>query len=191
MLAQPLIERQLDFARSRKKPRLVWAAERPDHLTSEGFEWFTSQSELEDHLRRLLEKPREVGPTLGERLIYFLCPDRANKTRAEPLLDALEKRGIRLYPSPLEGPADQAVQTHMSALDELDGCLIYYGDVDRSWFDAVFLRVRKKIQQRRLPSAIFLAPPTTDHKQRDLAFLGVPIVHEADDAARAFLGARA
>ena len=79
----------------------------------------------------------------------------------------------------------------MSALDELDGCLIYYGDVDRSWFDAVFLRVRKKIQQRRLPSAIFLAPPTTDHKQRDLAFLGVPIVHEADDAARAFLGARA
>jgi hypothetical protein len=36
--AQPLIERQLDYARLRKNPRLVWSAERPDHLTSEGFE---------------------------------------------------------------------------------------------------------------------------------------------------------
>jgi TIR domain len=189
--AQPLIERQLDCARSRKKPRLVWSAERPDHLTSEGFEWFTSQSELEDYLRRLLEKPREVRPTGREPTIYFLCPDRANKTNAAPLLAALEERGILHYPSPLEGSPDQAIQTHISMLDELDGCLIYYGDVDRSWFDAVFIRVRKKIRQRRLPSAIFLAPPPTDHKLHDLSALGVPLVQKADAAAQAFLGASA
>ena len=189
--ARALIERQLDYARSWDKPRLVWSAERPDALTSEGFDWFTSQSELEDYLRRLLEKPKEVRPTGREPTIYFLCPDRANKTNAAPLLAALEERGILHYPSPLEGSPDQAIQTHMSMLDELDGCLIYYGDVDRSWFDAVFIRVRKNIRQRRLPSAIFLAPPSTDHKLHDLSALGVPLVQEADAAAQAFLGASA
>ena len=190
-LESRLMARQIRVARSGEKPRLVWSSERPDHLTSQGFEWFTSQSQLEDYLRRLLEKPQEIRYRVGAPLIYFICPDRANKTSAEPLLDALEKRGIRLYPSPLEGPADRAMQTHISALDELDGCLIYYGDVDRSWFDAVFPRVHRKIHQRHLPTAIFLAPPPTDHKQRDLSGLGVPLVREAEAAAQAFLGAEA
>ena len=186
--AKPLIDLQLEFARQQSKPRLVWSLERPDHLTNAGFEWFTSQAEIEDRLRRLHEKPAEVKIAGGDRLIYFLCPDRANKTRAEPLLDALEGLGLRLYPSPLDGPADQAVQTHMSALDELDGCLIYYGDVSRDWFDAVFLRVQRKIRQRRLLSAIFLAPPHTPHKTHDLRNLGVPIVEEAEAVMGVFLG---
>ena len=187
-LAKPLVDLQLEFAGKQDKPRLVWTPERPDDLTNAGFEWFTSQAEIEDRIRRLHEKPAETKSAGADRLIYFLCPDRANKTRAEPLLDALEQRGLLLYPSPLEGPADQAVQTHMSALDELDGCLIYYGDVKRAWFDGVFLRVRKKIRQRGLPSAIFPAPPSTEHKTQDLRNLGVPVVDDAEAVVQAFLG---
>jgi hypothetical protein len=188
-LARALIDRQLAHARRVNKPRLVWSADRPDDLTNAGFEWFTSQAEIEDRIRRLFEKPLDPKSSSTTRDIYFLCPDRANKERAEPLLEALERRGLHVYPSPLEGPADLAVKTHISMLEELDGCLIYYGDVDRAWFDAVFLRVRKKIRQRELPSAIFLAPPPTDHKTRDLRNLGLPLVDEPDAAARAFLGA--
>lgn len=189
--AESLIKAHLDFARTQQKPRLIWSAERPDDLTNAGFEWFTSQAELEDRIRRLHQKPPEAKSTRTDRLIYFLCPDRANKTRAESLLDHLEHRGVHLYPSPLEGPADQAVQTHISALDDLDGCLIYYGDVGRSWFDAVFLRVQKKIRQRGLPSAIYLAPPSTPHKRQDLKYLGVPVIENPDAAVQAFLGAPA
>ena len=186
--AKPLIDLQLDFAGKQSKPRLVWTPERPDDLTNRGFEWFKSQSEIEDRIRRLHEKPAETKPAGADRLIYFLCPDRANKTRAEPLLDALERSGLYFYPSPLEGPADQAVQEHMSALDDLDGCLIYYGDIDRVWFDSVFLRVRKKIRQRGLPSAIFRAPPPTEHKSHDLRNIGVPVVDDAEATVQAFLG---
>jgi hypothetical protein len=100
----------------------------------------------------------------------------------------LEAGGIRVYPSPLEGPADQAIQTHVHALEELDGCLIYYGDVGRDWFDSVFLRIAKKIRQRGLPSAIFLAPPPTDHKTKDIRNLGVRLVSDAETAVAAFLG---
>ncbi len=174
--AKPVVEKQLDFARTQSKPRLVWTADRPDDLTNAGFEWFTSQAEIEDRVRRLYEKPPETKSTTAERLIYFLCPDRANKTQAEPLLEVLERRGVHVYPSPLDGPADQAMKTHVSALDELDGCLIYYGNVDRDWFDAVFLRVQKKIRQRGLLSGIFLAPPPTPHKTQDLRSVGVPLV---------------
>jgi len=186
--AKPLIEAQLEFARTQTKSHLVWTSVRPDDLTDAGFEWFTSQSEIEDRIRRLDEKPAETKTSAAGRLIYFLCPDRANKTRAEPLLDALERRGVHAYPSPLEGPADKAFDMHVRALDELDGCLVYYGDVDRDWFDAVFLRVQKKIRQRHLPSAVFLAPPPTDHKAKDLGNIGVPVVKDAEAAAWAFLG---
>ena len=185
--AEPLIAAQLDFARNQSKPRLVWTAERPDDLTNAGFEWFTSQAEIEDRIRRLYEKPFEAKSPAADRLIYFLCPDRANKTRAEPLLDTLEQRGVRVYPSPLDGPADQALQAHVRALDELDGCLIYYGDVGRDWFDAVFLRVQRKIRQRGLPSAIFLAPPPSEHKTHDLRNIGLPVVEGAEAAAQTFL----
>jgi hypothetical protein len=185
--AKTLIDAQLDFASRQTIPRIVWTSERPDNLTNEGFEWFTSQAEIEDRIRRLHEKPAETKSSSAERLIYFLCPDRANKARAESLLDALERGGVHVYPSPLDGPADQALQTHVRALDELDGCLIYYGDVDRDWFDAVFLRVQKKIRQRRLKSAIFLAPPPTQHKTQDLRNIGVTVVDGAEAAVRAFL----
>jgi hypothetical protein len=77
------------------------------------------------------------------------------------------------------------------ALDELDGCLIYYGNIERDWFDAVFLRVQKKIRQRQLLSAIFLAPPPTDHKTNDLRYLGVPVVEGAEAAVKIFLGGAA
>jgi TIR domain len=187
--AKPVVERQLDFARTQSTPRLVWTADRPDELTNAGFEWFTSQAEIEDRVRRLYDKPPETKSTTTERLIYFLCPDRANKTQAEPLLEVLERRGVHVYPSPLDGPADQAMKTHVSALDELDGCLIYYGNVDRDWFDAVFLRVQKKIRQRGLLSGIFLAPPRTPHKTQDLRSVGVPLLEEAEAAVNLFLGA--
>lgn len=185
--AKPLVAAQLDFARNQSKPRLVWTAERRDDLTNAGFEWFTSQAEIEDRIRRLHEKPAEAKSPGADRLIYFLCPDRPNKTRAEALLDALEHRGVRVYPSPLDGPADQALQAHVRALDELDGCLIYYGDIGRDWFDAVFLRVLKKIRQRHLPTAIFLAPPPTEHKTHDLRNIGLPVVEGAEAAVRTFL----
>ena len=186
--AKPLVEAHLEFARKQTKPRLVWTPDRPDDLTNAGFEWFTSQAEIEDRIKRLYEKPAESKSSGTERLIYFLCPDRPNKTQAEPLLEALEHGGVHVYASPLEGPADQALKTHVSALDELDGCLIYYGDINRDWFDAVFLRVQKKIRQRGLPSAIFVAPPTTQHKTDDLRNLGVPLVEGPDATVKFFLG---
>ena len=186
--AKPLVEAHLDFARKQTTPKLVWTPDRPDDLTNAGFEWFTSQAEIEDRIRRLYERPPETKSSGAEHLVYFLCPDRVNKTRAEPLLEALEQRGVHIYPSPLDGPADQALQTHVRALDELDGCLIYYGDVDRDWFDAVFLRVQKKIRQRHLLSAIFVAPPPTEHKTHDLRNVGVPVVEGAEAAVRLFLG---
>lgn len=185
--AKALIDAHLDFARKQAKPRLVWTPNRPDELTNEGFEWFRSQAEIEDRIRRLHEKPLEFKSAAAGRLIYFLCSDRENKTRAEPLLDALESRGVHVYPSPLDGPADQAMQTHVRALDELDGCLIYYGDVSRDWLDAVFPGVQRRIRQRQMLSAIFLAPPA-EHNTRDLVNLGLPVVEEADATARLFLG---
>jgi predicted Ser/Thr protein kinase len=185
---KPLIQAHIEFAQKRNKPRLVWTPERPDHLTNAGFEWFTSPSEIEDWIRRLHNKPPIAKPAGTGGLIYFLCPDRANKALAEPLLKRLEHGGIYVYASPLEGPAELALQTHMSALDELDGCLIYYGDVDRSWFDAVFLRVQKKIRQRRLPIAIYVAPPPTEHKTNDLWNLGVPVLQEPEATVQAFIG---
>lgn len=187
--AKPLVEAHLEFARTQTKPRLLWTPNRRDDLTNAGFEWFTSQAEIEDRIRRIYEKPSETKSSTAEPLIYFLCPDRANKAQAKPLLEALEKRGVHVYPSPLEGAADQAMQTHVSALDELDGCLIYYGNVDRDWFDAVFLRVQKKIRQRGLLSAIFLAPPETPHKSEDLLTVGVPLVKAPEAAVNLFLGA--
>src|SRR5262249_53882292 len=105
--AKALVDAHLDFARQHNKPRLVWTPDRPDELTNAGFEWFTLQAEIEDRIRRLHEKPPKTKTQGVERLIYFLCPDRANKTLAEPLLDALEQHGVRVYPSPLDGPADQ------------------------------------------------------------------------------------
>jgi hypothetical protein len=186
--AKALVEAHLAFARMQDKPRLVWTADPPDDLANAGFEWFTSQAEIEDRIRRLHEKPAETKPAATGRLIYFLCPDRANKLRAEALLDALEVRGLRIYPSPLDGPADQALQTHVRALDELEDCLIYYGDVNRDWFDAVFLRVQKKIRQRQLRTVIFLAPPTTEHKNQDLRRIGIPVVDRPESAISAFLG---
>jgi hypothetical protein len=186
-LVKPLMEAQLAAALQQAKPRLILAPAAPPELLNQGFEWLTSPAEAEDRVRRLSEKPPERKTTAKEPLIYFLCSDRLNKEIAAPLLNGLETRGIRVYPSPLDGPADQALQTHIQALDELDGCLIYYGDASQDWFNSVFLRIAKKIRQRGLPSAIFLAPPPTDHKTKDLSNLGVPLVREADAAARAFL----
>ncbi len=186
-MARPLMEAQLAAALQLSKPRLIFAPAVPPDLLNQGFEWFTSAAEVEDRIRRLSEKPPERKPTAKEPLIYFLCPDRRNKDIAAPLLNRLETQGIHIYPSPLDGPADQALQTHVQALDELDGCLIYYGDVSQDWFTSVFLRIAKKIRQRGLPSAIFLAPPPTDHKIKDLGNLGVPLVQEAEAAAHAFL----
>lgn len=191
--AKTLIDTQLDFAKAMGKPRLVWTPEpgapRPDHLANDGFELFSSQSEIEERVRHIFETPAVLEPASEGPLVYFLCPDRAARTQAEPLVNALEERGVGIYTSPLEGSAIEALQSHTQALDKLDGCLIYYGDVGREWFDAVFLRIRKKIRQRQLPSAIFLAPPSTDHKMKDLVdFPEVALVHDADEAARAFLG---
>jgi hypothetical protein len=189
-LGKPLVDAQLDAARKHAKPRIILTPSAPHAaLLNEGFEWLTSQTEVEDRIRRLSEKPGDGRPEGKERLIYFLCPDRRNKETAEPLLVGLEAKGIHVYPSPLDGLADQALRTHVAALDELDGCLIYYGDVGRDWFDSVFLRLAKKIRQRGLPSAIFIGPPPTDHKIRDIKNLGLRLVSDPDAAANAFLTA--
>jgi hypothetical protein len=186
-MAKPLMEAQLAAARKEAKPRLILGQAAPAELLNEGFEWLTSQAEVEDRIRRLAEKPAERKSSEAEPLIYFLCPDRHNKDEAAPLLARLEEQGIRVYPSPLDGPADEALQTHVQALDELDGCLIYYGDVDQAWFSSVFFRIAKKIRQRGLPSAIFVGPPPTDHKTKDIANLGVRQVRDAEAAARVFV----
>lgn len=187
--AKPLIEAHLEFARNHAKPRLVWTPDRPHELTNAGFEWFTSQADLEDRIRRLHDKPPETKVSNAEPLIYFLCSDRDNKSRAEPLLDALEARGVHVFAQLPEGSADQALETHINALAALDGCLIYYGDVAPEWFNAVFPRVRKTIRQCSLRSAIFLAPPPTEHKTRDLRRFGMQIVQEPEAAVNFFLGA--
>lgn len=187
-MAKPLIDAQIAFAKRANKPRLVWTPDRPDHLTNDGFEWFTNAAEIEDRIRRLHEKPPAAAkPSTSEgRLIYFLCPDRNNRLHAEPLLGQLKERGVHTYLSPLDGPADQVMQEHVNLLDELDGCLIYYGDVDRSWFDGIFPRLRKKIRQRGLRTVIYSAPPPNDHKL-DLRYQEWTVVEDADAAARALL----
>ena len=70
--AKPLVDAHLEFARKQTKPRLVWMPDRPDDLTNAGFEWFTSQAEIEDRIKRLYEKPAETKSANAERLIYFL-----------------------------------------------------------------------------------------------------------------------
>jgi hypothetical protein len=187
-MAQPLIDAQITFAQAKAKPRLVWTPDRPDHLTSQGFEWFTLQAEIEDRIRRLYEKPAPSKSTSSAHTIYFLCPDQRNRGAAEPVLSRLKERGVHSYVSPYEGSAEQVMQEHVNLLDELDGCLIYYGDVDRSWFDGIFPRLRKKIRQRGLRTVIYSGPPPSDHK-RDLQFQDWTVVHDADAAALAFLGA--
>ena len=189
-LAAELIRIQLEFGKRSAKPHLAWTpgSAAPPDLANAGFEYnFSNQAEIEDRIRRIHEKPQESKPG-GERLVYFLCPDRENKTRAQSFLTALESLGIWTFPSPLDGLAEQAMQAHVKALDELDGCLIYYGEVDRDWFDATFLRVQKTIRKRRLPSAIYAAPPPTDHKTQDLRFLGIPLLscHNDQQAAMDF-----
>jgi hypothetical protein len=187
--ASALIDKQLEFAKTSTKPRLAWTPGRgAGDLANAGFECnFSSQADLEDRIRQIFERPLESKPN-GERLIYFLCSDRMNKLRAESFLHELENLGIWTFPSPLEGLAEQAMQTHVKALDELDGCLIYYGEVDREWFDATFLRIQKTIRKRRIPSAIYPAPPPTAHKQDDLRTIGIPVLDfpSEQEAAQAF-----
>src|SRR5205807_3740312 len=64
--AKPLIDAQLEFGRRQTKPRLVWTPDRPDDLTNAGFEWFTSQAEIEDRIRRIYEKPPETKSSAAE-----------------------------------------------------------------------------------------------------------------------------
>lgn len=184
-LAKPLIDAQLEFARKHsQKPRLVWTAERPDELTSVGFEWFTSQAEIEERIRRLQEKPGKLKA--NGNCIYFLCPDAENGKCAEPLLRRLKERGLNAYISPMEGEAERVMQEHVNLLDEADGCLIYYGDVERSWFDGLYPRLKKKIRQRGLRTVIYNGPPPNDHK-RYLQYQDWPVVEDFDAAAQAFL----
>jgi hypothetical protein len=54
------------------------------------------------------------------------------------LIEALEQRGVHVHPSPLDGPADQAAIEFVESTHVWLQGLIYYGDVDRDWFEAVF-----------------------------------------------------
>lgn len=189
-VVKALMDLQLEVGKQSSKPHLLWTpgTEPPKELANAGFECnFSSQAEVEDRIRRIYEKPVQSKPG-DERLVYFICPDRENKTRAESLISALEHAGVGTFPSPVDGPADEAMQAHVKALDELDGCLIYYGAVGRDWFDATFLRLRKTIRKRNLPSAIYPAPPPTEHKMQDLRHCGVPLLDQSteEEAAQAF-----
>jgi hypothetical protein len=187
--ADYLVKTQLELARASEKPRLVWTATQSDELTdltNAGFEWFDSQAGIEERIRVLSAQPPKFKNPGSNPLIYFLCPDRANRDQAEPLLDVLRQKGVCIYPSPVSGPADEAITRHVKALEELDGCLIYYGNTEQDWFDTVFLRLRRHIQERRLHSAIYVAPPPNDFKEHDLKFLGVPLLDQPQAAAAYF-----
>lgn len=190
-----LVKTQLDLARSCDKPRLIWTSAQSEeltNLTNAGFEWFESQADIEERIRVLNAQPYKFeGQQAGANpTIYFLCQDRANRDEAEPLLDMLQKKGVCTYMSPLSGAADEAMTKHVKALEELDGCLIYYGNTERDWFDTVFLRLRRHIQERRLRSAIYVGPPPDDFKQRDLKRLPVQVLDKPQAAADYFIGER-
>ena len=190
--AKALMELQLAVVKQRKLPKLVWTpgSAAPPGLANAGFECnFSNQADLEDRIRRIHEKPKQIKPPGGGTLVYFICPDRKNAQQAQPLIRALEDVGVYTMPSPVDGPAERAMESHLKALNELDGCLIYYGEVDREWFDAIFLRIRRTIQKRRLPSAIYTGPPETEHKKIDLSHCGVPLLSQTskEEAARMFM----
>ncbi|MGD0903833.1 MAG: toll/interleukin-1 receptor domain-containing protein [Terracidiphilus sp.] len=187
--ADYLVKTQLKLACAGEKPRLVWTAAQSDELTeltNAGFEWFDSQAGIEERIRVLNSQPPKFKNPRSNPLIYFLCPDRANRDQAEPLLDVLRQQGVCIYPSPVSGPADQAITRHVKALEELDGCLIYFGNTERDWFDTVFLRLRRHIQERHLHSAIYVGPPPDEFKEHDLKYLGVPLLNQPQAAARYF-----
>jgi hypothetical protein len=192
--AEYLVKTQLDLARAGDKPRLVWTATQSDELTeltNAGFDWFDNQAGIEECIRVLNVQPYKFKNPGSNPLIYFLCPDRANREQAEPLLDVLQQQGVCILPSPLSGSADEAMTRHVEALEGLDGCLIYYGNTERDWFDTVFLRLRRHIQERRLRSAIYVGPPPNDFKEHDLKYLGVPLLNQPQAAAAYFVGALA
>jgi TIR domain len=192
--ADYLVRTQLELAHASQKPHLVWTAVQSvelTELTNAGFEWLDSQAGIEERIRVLNAQPVKFKNLGSNPLIYFLCPDRANRDEAEPLLDVLQKQGVCIYPSPLSGSADEAMARHVKALEELDGCLIYYGNTEQDWFDTVFLRLRRHIQERRVRSAIYVGPPPNDFKEHDLKFLGVPLLDRPQAAAAYFAGASA
>ncbi len=193
--ADYLVKTQLDLACKSGKARLVWTATQSDELTkltNDGFEWFSSQQDIEERIRVLSAQPpkAENQATGSNPTIYFLCQDRANADEAEPLLDMLQQKGVSTWVSPLSGSADEAIAKHVKALEELDGCLIYYGNTERDWFDTVFLRLRRHIQERHLRSAIYVGPPPDDFKLRDLKRLPVQVLDKPQAAADYFAGER-
>lgn len=82
-LAKPVIDAQLDAAQKSARPRMILAHFSPQSdLLNEGFEWLTSASEVEDLLRRLLDKPAEQKRRSGKQpLIYFLLSGPAQQRR--------------------------------------------------------------------------------------------------------------
>ncbi len=195
--ADYLVKAQLDLARKSGKSRLVLTTAQSDELTeltNAGFEWFDSQQDIEERIRVLNAQPPPPPPrseeTGSKRMIYFLCQDAANRSEAEPLLDILQQEGVDIWTSPLSGSADEALTKHVKALESLDGCLIYYGNTERDWFDTVFLRLRRHIQERRLRSAIYVGPPPDDFKEHGLKWVGVPLLNKPHAAASYFAGDR-
>ncbi len=189
--ADYLVKTQLELARKGGKPRLVWTANPSDELTelaNAGFEWFESQQDIEERIRVLnAQPPKSKNPNpQANPTIYFLCQDRANREEAKALLENLQQQGIWASISQFDGPADEALDKHVKALEELDGCLIYYGNTERNWFDTVFRRVRREIQERHLRSAIFVGPPPDDFKDNEIKYLGVQLINQAQAAAEFF-----
>jgi len=185
------VKTQLDLARAIEKPHLVWTTTKSDELTelnNAGFESFDSMNEIEERIRVLsAQPPKFKNPNPGSNpTIYFLCQDRANRDEAEPLLEILQQQGIYASISPLDGSADGAMTKQVKALENLDGCLIYYGHTERDWFDTVFLRLRRHIQERGLRSAVYVGPPPDDFKEHDLKYLGVQLLKQPQDAAKFF-----
>jgi len=186
-----LVKTQLDLARAIEKPHLAWTTTQSDELTeltNAGFESFDSQNEIEERIRVLnAQPPKFKNPNpVSNPTIYFLCQDRANREEAEPLLEMLQQQGIYTSISPMDGSADGAMTKQVKALENLDGCLIYYGHTERDWFDTVFLRLRRHIQERGLRSAVYVGPPPDDFKEHDLKYLGVQLLKQPQDAAKFF-----
>jgi hypothetical protein len=83
VFAKSLVEAHLDFARKQTKPRLLWTPDMPQELTNAGFEWFTSQGEIEDRIRLTREATRnQIQWCRTSRLLPLSGPPEQDAGRA-------------------------------------------------------------------------------------------------------------
>jgi hypothetical protein len=185
------------------KPRLLWEPRRAEgvdekrqDLKRQGFDWFDSQADLEDHLRRISRKPRprqELDAIESqERLIYLLCRNRPDKDSARDLIEALRRCQCNVFsPDPSETSLEQHEVISQEFSELIHGLLIYYGDATSAWFIKAFKCAQKLKSRRPVPAAVYLAPPPSDYKTKDVPDLPLLLLDPAnasvDEIVRPFV----